>query len=130
MLIRKSVVHRILILLLIAVPFSPQLSSQTKEDCLACHSDSTLSTERNGKTISLYVNDQILAHSTHKAFVCVACHTGFDPNNVPHKEKITPVQCLTCHKNVEAKHPFHNTLLTKSGADASRMCKQTSQQLA
>ena len=124
MLIRKNVVHRIFILLLIAVPFSPQLSSQTKEDCLACHSDSTLSTERNGKTISLYVNDQILAHSTHKAFVCVACHTGFDPNNVPHKEKITPVQCLTCHKNVEAKHPFHNTLLTKGGADASRMCKE------
>ncbi len=122
--IEKNLTSRILILLAIAVPFSPHLTSQTKEDCLACHSDSTLSTERNGKTISLYVNDQILAHSTHRTFVCVACHTGFDPNNVPHKEKITPVQCRTCHKNVEAKHLFHNSILTKGGADDSRMCKE------
>jgi cytochrome b subunit of formate dehydrogenase/nitrate reductase cytochrome c-type subunit len=97
--------------------------AQTKEDCLACHSDNNLSTERNGKTVSLFVDGQILAHSTHKKFVCVACHTGFDPNNVPHKEKITPVQCQTCHKNVEAKHPFHKTILVKGTNDVNKMCK-------
>ncbi len=96
---------------------------QTKEDCLACHSDNTLTAERNGKTVSLFVDGQILAHSTHKKFVCVACHTGFDPNNVPHKEKITPVQCQTCHKNAEAKHPFHKTILAKGANDVNKMCK-------
>jgi len=123
MLMTKNHVFQIVLLITLTVLYSPLLTSQTKEDCLACHSDTSLSTERNGKTISLYVNDQILAHSTHRTFVCVACHTGFDPNNVPHKEKITPVQCQTCHRNVEAKHPFHKSMLSKAGADVSRMCK-------
>ncbi|HTR81201.1 MAG TPA: cytochrome b/b6 domain-containing protein [Bacteroidota bacterium] len=106
---------------LVAIPSS--LRSQTKADCLACHSDSTLTTERNGKTVSLYVNDEILSHSIHKKLVCVACHAGFDPNNIPHKEHITPVQCQTCHKNVEPKHPFHAALLLKAGSHESEMCK-------
>lgn len=114
---------RFLILLSVSLALSPLLESQTKEDCLACHSDNTLTTERNGKTVSLFVDDQILAHSIHKKLVCVACHTGFDPNNIPHKEKITPVQCQTCHKNVEAEHPFHKTILAKGTNDVNKMCK-------
>ena len=113
------------LLLLSLLALLPSRSvSQTREDCLACHSDKGLTTERNGKSVSLFIDPQILDHSTHKKFVCVACHTGFDPNNVPHKEKITPVQCQTCHKNIEAKHPFHKTVLSKGGSDASKMCKE------
>ncbi len=122
--IDKSVVLRFAILLFILLSFSALLTAQTKEECLACHSDKTLTMERNGKAVSLFVDDGILAHSAHKKLVCVACHTGFDPNNVPHKEKITPVQCRTCHNNIEEKHPFHNTLLAKGGADGSGMCKE------
>ena len=116
--------YSFLFLLSLLALSSTRLNSQTREDCLACHSDKGMTTERNGKSVSLFIDPQILDHSTHKKFVCVACHTGFDPNNVPHKEKITPVQCQTCHKNVEAKHSFHNTVLSKGGPDASRMCKQ------
>ncbi len=124
MFLQKAVRFQLFVLFSSLLAVASLVVAQTKEDCLACHSDNTLTTERNGKTVSLYVDGQILAHSTHKKFVCVACHTGFDPNNVPHKEKITPVQCQTCHKNVEAKHPFHNDLLVKAGANASRMCKE------
>jgi len=106
------------------VAFSLSLFSQTKEECLACHSDKGMTTERNGKTASLFVDDDILAHSAHKKLVCVACHTGFDPNNIPHKEKIIPVQCQTCHQDYLSKHPFHSTLLSKAGKDVSRMCKE------
>ena len=61
----------------------------------------------------------------HIGHLCVSRATrGLTANNVPHKEKITPVQCQTCHKNVEAKHPFHQALLSKAGADVSRMCKE------
>ena len=114
----------LLAVVLLLCPASGLLQGQTKEECLACHSDSTLTTERNGKTISLFVSDNVLTHSAHKKLVCVACHTGFDPGNIPHKEHITPVQCTTCHKNVESKHPFHSTLLVKAGENEPRMCKE------
>ncbi len=124
MLKTRTLFFQSLILFLLLLASSSLLRSQTKEECLACHSDSTLSTERNGKTVSLFVNDEVLSHSTHKKLVCVACHTGFDPGNVPHKEHITPVQCETCHKNVEPKHPFHSTLLLQAGRNESQMCKE------
>ncbi|MCX6137062.1 MAG: cytochrome c3 family protein [Ignavibacteriales bacterium] len=99
------------------------LFGQTKEDCLACHSDKTATMDRKGKTLSIYVNDNTLSHSTHKKLVCVACHTGFDAGNLPHKEKITPVQCVNCHRNADAKHAFHGKVVATGSADESQMCK-------
>lgn len=109
--------------LLVTVTAAVSLIGQTKEDCLACHSDTSIAMERKGKNVSLFVNDRTLLHSTHGKLVCVACHTGFDAGNVPHKEKITAVQCLNCHQNVEGKHLFHKTVVMKGDADPSRMCK-------
>ncbi|MBW7887343.1 MAG: cytochrome b/b6 domain-containing protein [Bacteroidetes bacterium] len=99
------------------------LLSQTKEDCLACHSDNSLTMEKNGKTISLYVEESTLNKSPHKKFSCVTCHTGFNPEDLPHKEKITPVQCASCHAKDLPKHAFHKTVLA-SGADQSKLCKE------
>jgi cytochrome b subunit of formate dehydrogenase len=89
---------------------SSHLYAQTRADCLACHSDSTLSKEKDGKQISLFVKESVLDKSPHQKLVCVACHTGFDPNNVPHKANITPVNCMTCHSTAPMKHPFHPQL--------------------
>lgn len=115
---------RLFLLLFFSVPLFITLHAQSKEDCLTCHSDSTLTMERKGKTISIYVDDNVLSHSAHKKLVCVACHVGFNPDDMPHKEHITPVQCLTCHQNAPTKHPFHKTILTKGNGDASKMCKE------
>lgn len=87
------------------------ITAQSKSDCLACHSDQSLSKEVNGKQHSLFVEEKILNASPHKSLVCVACHTGFDPNNIPHKEKITEVSCLTCHQTAPIKHTFHPQLV-------------------
>ncbi|MFZ4619402.1 MAG: cytochrome c3 family protein [Bacteroidota bacterium] len=78
--------------------------------------------EKKGKTVSLFVNDKHLAASPHKKFSCTTCHTGFDPNNLPHKEGITPVQCQTCHTKDVPKHTFHKTVVA-DGNDKSAMCK-------
>jgi cytochrome b subunit of formate dehydrogenase len=111
-------------LLFIFSLFSLPLYPQSKADCLMCHSDSTLTMERKGKTVSIYVDDNVLSHSAHKKLVCVACHTGFNPDDMPHKEHITPVQCLTCHQDAPTKHSFHKTILAKGGSDVSKMCKE------
>ncbi|MBI3788042.1 MAG: cytochrome B, partial [Ignavibacteriales bacterium] len=106
--------------------FSSVLFAQSKEDCLACHSDNSLTTERKGKQVSLFVDDGVLNKSPHKKLVCVACHVKFDPNNVPHKEKIEPVNCKTCHKDATLKHPFHPQIARASGSDGSpdTSCKE------
>lgn len=108
--------------LFFAIFLSFTISAQTREECLACHSDNSLTMEKKGKTVSLFVEENSFHSSPHKKIPCISCHTGFDPNNVPHKENITPVQCQTCHAKNIAKHTFHKTVISE-GADKSKMCK-------
>ncbi|HTY37836.1 MAG TPA: cytochrome b/b6 domain-containing protein [Bacteroidota bacterium] len=101
-------------------------NAQTKEECLACHSDSSLSMERKGKQVSLFVDAGALNNSMHRKLVCVACHAGFDAQNVPHKEKIEPVKCLTCHKDAPLKHQFHPQMnVAGGGAVTCKDCHGT-----
>ncbi|MBV6511376.1 MAG: hypothetical protein FMNOHCHN_00856 [Ignavibacteriaceae bacterium] len=103
--------------LFIAVLFSlmsVQSLAQTKEDCLTCHSDDTMTMEKKGKEISLFADEKKINSSVHGKLECVACHTGFDPDEVPHKENIQPVNCISCHKNAPVKHLFH-PFMVKSG---------------
>jgi len=102
------------------------LHAQTNDDCLACHSDNGLTMEKKGKEVSLFVDGAILAKSPHTKLACIACHTGFDAENVPHKETIEPVNCLTCHKNAPLKHTFHPQMLRASGRNGAPgvSCKQ------
>jgi len=71
--------------------------AQSNDDCLTCHSDSTLTMKKNGKTIGLYVDEKVFKSSVHGDASCIDCHVGFDPNNIPHKKNITPVDCGSCH---------------------------------
>ncbi len=87
------------------------LYAQSNEDCLSCHSDETLTKEQNGKQVSLFVKESVLQSSPHAKLQCIACHTGFDMDNIPHKQKIEPINCLTCHKEVPVKHAFHPQML-------------------
>jgi len=71
--------------------------------------------ERHGRQVSIYINESQLNHSAHKQLACVACHVGFDPNNVPHTEKIEPVKCLACHQDAQKLHPFHPRMIRAGG---------------
>jgi len=77
----------------------------TREDCLACHGDDpTISMQRRGKTVPLFVKASVLAASAHDTLACVDCHAGFDPDETPHRENITPVNCGSCHAAIQALH--------------------------
>ena len=108
---KKSAVW--LIIGICSLLFSPgrTAQAQSKADCLACHGDSSLTKEKDGKQFSLYADESLLNSSPHKKLVCVACHTGFDPNNIPHKAKIEPVNCVSCHAADVVKHTFHPQLI-------------------
>ncbi|MEE9168152.1 MAG: cytochrome b/b6 domain-containing protein, partial [bacterium] len=72
-------------------------SAQSVSDCLDCHEDNSLTMGKNGKEISLFIDLETYTGSPHDRLSCVECHTGFDPDEDPHKEVITPVDCAACH---------------------------------
>jgi thiosulfate reductase cytochrome b subunit len=95
---------RVLLLLSAALCFCYPASSQTAEDCLACHSDSTLKGNRGGKTISVFVNEKKFSASIHGKLPCVGCHADLEKTDLPHTEKHAPVACGTCHSDEETQH--------------------------
>ncbi|MBM3906708.1 MAG: cytochrome b/b6 domain-containing protein [Gemmatimonadetes bacterium] len=100
--------------------------AQTREDCLQCHNDKTLTKEgANKKTISLFVEEKILNASEHAKVNCVSCHVGFNAEELPHKAEITPVDCARCHTKATFKHQFHPQLL--KAVSANRIGKPSCQ---
>jgi len=77
------------------------------KDCLACHSDSTLTVEVNGKTVSLYVDPGKLKHSIHGGMLsCVDCHT--DVKSLVHESTPQKVTCAQCHADSQTAYS-HST---------------------
>ncbi len=63
-----------------------------------CHADATLTMDRAGRSVSLYVNKKAFSASAHGTLGCTACHANFDPSELPHARTIRPVNCLECHQ--------------------------------
>jgi cytochrome b subunit of formate dehydrogenase len=92
------------------------------KDCLACHSNSTLTTEVNGKQVSLYVDESKLKHSVHgDLFACVDCHK--DVKGRAHETTPKKVTCAECHADAQQAyaHSLHAT--AKPGAAAAANCQ-------
>ena len=108
-------------ILFICIIFNSQKSfPQSNEDCLMCHEDETLTTERNGKEVSLFVNSKTLSRSIHGNLTCVSCHVGFNPEELPHKENIQPINCKSCHSDAGIKHPFHPQMMKSGGTNGTK----------
>jgi len=114
------------VVVLLAGALPARAAAPTNADCLACHGDDpTISMERKGKTVSLFVKADVLEGSAHAKLACVRCHPGFNPDETPHLAKIPPVRCEGCHKGVAAKHVYHAALLAAKPApgEAGPSCK-------
>ena len=80
----------------------------TADECLACHSDATLTHDVNGKPVSLHVDPQAFKDSIHGSmFTCVDCHT--DVKSSPHETTPKKITCATCHADEQAAYDrsFH-----------------------
>ncbi len=83
-------------------------SKPTIDDCLACHGDSTLTHDVNGKPVSLYVDPQKFKDSIHGSmFTCVDCHT--DIKGPVHETTPQKITCATCHADEQGAYDrsFH-----------------------
>ncbi|MEZ5082336.1 MAG: cytochrome c3 family protein [Bacteroidales bacterium] len=78
-------------------------SAQSNDDCLMCHEDPELTAERQGRTVSMYVNLSILGNSVHKDVDCVMCHEEAAVDEFPHNDILAPVNCGNCHDDAKMK---------------------------
>lgn len=105
----RSLRRSSLLLFLVALALSSFAAQKPKnDDCLACHSDATLSHEVNGKTVSLFVGPDKFKASIHGAmFTCVDCHS--DLKSSPHETTPQKVSCAKCHSDEQAAYDrsFH-----------------------
>jgi len=91
------IIHRAILIALLSGSCSAYaLQKPADSDCLACHSDSTLTKDENGKQVSLFIDQDKFRHSVHAgALNCVDCHADF--KGYPHPDHPARVQCETCH---------------------------------
>jgi len=92
-------------------------------DCLACHSDSTLTTEVNGKQVSVYVDGSKLKHSIHgDMFACVDCHT--DVKSLVHETTPQKITCAQCHADAQDAYArSYHAKAAKGGVAPAAICQ-------
>ena len=94
----------LLVLLAAAAAWTTPAQAQENTDCLACHTEQSLTGSRAGKTISVFVNEKILTGSVHGPLPCVACHADVAGKELPHGDDLAPVDCGSCHADVATLH--------------------------
>src|SRR6516162_5873631 len=82
--------------LAVAAPKSaPKGAKISNDECLACHSNATLTKDENGKLVSLHVDDAAFKGGIHGMFGCTYCH--IDIKGSPHQPTPAKPVCTTCH---------------------------------
>jgi cytochrome b subunit of formate dehydrogenase len=96
-------------------------SGMANADCLKCHADTTLTAERDGETVPLYVDEQAFNASAHTGTACAQCHTGVASSRTrPCETLVDPVDCSICHAGpvTEYAGSTHGTLFAAGDTDA------------
>jgi cytochrome b subunit of formate dehydrogenase len=78
--------------------------AQSVDDCLMCHDDNTLSVERDGRQVSLYIDKKVFSKSVHGELDCISCHEDLTNSDFPHKETVDPVNCGNCHDDIAQQY--------------------------
>ncbi len=86
----------------VAVLIGGAARGQTTDDCLACHGDITLTAERDGKQVSLFIDEKVYKKGVHGGNDCITCHADLSGTEFPHKERVEPVDCGLCHDQIAA----------------------------
>ena len=97
------------------------LKKFSNADCLACHNDSTLTKDVDGKPVSLYVSEEKYKNSMHGGmFQCTDCHEGV--KDLPHDAALASPNCGKCHADAQAAYDkgFHAAAIRKGDKGAAR----------
>ncbi|HUU45194.1 MAG TPA: cytochrome c3 family protein [Acidobacteriota bacterium] len=100
MTIRPAFIFGLLGALLVLFPAA--VTAQEVDDCMACHEDFDLTTERDGVEVSLGIDLTVFGGSVHGEFDCITCHADLEGADFPHDTPLDPVDCGMCHDDVAA----------------------------
>ncbi|HET9530868.1 MAG TPA: cytochrome b/b6 domain-containing protein [Blastocatellia bacterium] len=91
----------------------------TSADCLACHNDSSLEKEVDGKKLSMHVSEGEFSASVHGSLDCKSCHS--DVNAYPHDPTPARVSCAECHTEASEKydHGLHAKAVQNGSSNAA-----------
>lgn len=81
-----------------------RVAAQETADCLACHGEKDLATERKGRTVSLYVPEKAYAASVHGGLACISCHADLEGKELPHDAPLKKAECGSCHEAETTQH--------------------------
>jgi cytochrome b subunit of formate dehydrogenase len=118
--VKKTLAQALALSLLLCAGAARAEHKLQDKDCLACHSDSTLTTEVNGKQASLFVDEGKLKHSIHgDMFACVDCHK--DVKSLAHDTAPRKVRCAECHADSQEaySHSLHASTYRAGGPGAN-----------
>ncbi len=90
-------------------------------DCMVCHGKKDLKGTRNGREVSMYVDETEIRLSRHARTACSQCHTGATPSKMRPCETVIPrVDCSNCHVEIAAtyRRSIHGQLDAKGSPDA------------
>jgi hypothetical protein len=79
-------------------------AAQEAADCLACHGEKDFTTERKGRTVSLYVPEKAYTASVHGSLACISCHTDVEGMEGGHDAPLKKVDCSACHETETKQH--------------------------
>ena len=102
--------------LVLGALMTPALAlAQENGDCLACHGDKDLSKQRDGKKVSLFIDEAKLGASVHGRALCVDCHADLKGAELPHQENLQKPTCTGCHtkQNADYGQGLHGTALAR-----------------
>lgn len=92
----------------------------TDDTCMECHAKKDLTMQKDGETLSLFVDTSELKGSIHGEIACVKCHYDMHPESDPVCKDSKPVDCSACHADEVAAYGtgIHGTLFAKDDPDA------------
>ncbi len=101
----KAIVRACALTLLVAFAMPVRSAgAQANGDCFECHADKSLTTKRDGKTVSLFVDQKKFAASVHGKGNCIDCHADLTGKELPHDERLKPATCRACHAVQQSQH--------------------------
>ncbi len=98
---------RLLGLLAVAVMVAlvpTRVLAQENGDCFTCHADKDLTKKRDGKTVSLFVDEKHFGAGAHEKVACIGCHADLKGSDFPHAETLKRPDCGACHTKEAADH--------------------------
>ncbi len=110
------------LVLLAATSVVARAANNNNEDCLACHSDRSLTAKRGGRTVSLFVEGKRFAGSVHGSLACTDCHADLAGKELPHSTPLKRVDCGSCHAEEGEQHAksLHGRAVAKGDPLAPR----------